>query len=184
MIIIIFFKKVDVAQAVEINSYFIVQKLLLSGIEKDFDANPIVTSVNDSKDNKNQIDLEIIKHERNILLREEEFVFYDFNTFRSIENFKKASQQLEDDGIGEFKKQKKNDSQRCSACFKKKNYKILGEDDKIKLVNALMKYQISVATYNKCFKMKRSNSNNHVSEIKKQNIKFRTREISVGRLTR
>lgn len=141
------------------------QKILLSCIPKNFDENPITcddfSTLNTPKDTKEY------QFERAILLSKETTVFYDYNIFRSVANFESAAQNLEAIGIGKLGKQKKEKSTKSSNCFIKTNYYELDEDEQLKLMNSLMKFQVSLSIYTKSFPMKRCNSNSIISDGKK-----------------
>ena len=161
--------KTELESAIKINQYFICQKLLLAAIPKDFDKSPIFSTsptqstANSSKKNETK---ELTYHKA-ILLSEKVNVFYDYNIFRGTENFRLAGQELELSGIGEMSCKKKENSTKSSNCFTKYNYNILNIEEQTKLCNALMKYQIKLASYMTCFDLKRSNSNSLLSVNKK-----------------
>ena len=142
------------------------QKLLLAGIPKDIDSQPIII-----KDEKREGDSNLLKKsdslERAILLSKDITVFYDFNIFRSVAKFEAAAKNLELNGLGEIGKEKKANSSKSSNCFKKLNINELEKEEQLKLMNILMKYQVSLSAYNNCFSMKRSNSNSLMPDLKK-----------------
>ncbi len=74
---------------------------------------------------------------------------------------------MELNGLGEIGKEKKPNSSKSSNCFKKQNINELEKEDQLKVMNILMKYQVSLSTYNNCFSMKRSNSNSLMPDLKK-----------------
>jgi len=145
------------------------QKLLLSTIPKDFDKNPICSanSVQSSEVTTKNTENKEFQYHKAILLSPNITVFYDWNTFKGVDNFKEAAQKLELSGIGEYVAQKKDNSKKSSHSFIKKNYNTLTEEEKNTLINSIMKYQIQLPAYLACFDLKRSNSNSLMSNNKK-----------------
>ena len=144
------------------NNYFITQKLLLAGYEKDF-------QIKLNRNPEKKRDLKSIQHERSRLLSEHLVVFYSFNTFRSTDNFQNAAKNLERLNLGKIAKEKRDSSSRDSYCFIKKNYYSLTPEERFILLNNISNFQIDSAKYIEQFNdIKRSNSNTLLSESKKK----------------
>ncbi len=107
------------------------QKLLLSTIPKDFDKNPICSanSVQSSEVTTKNTENKEFQYHKAILLSPNITVFYDWNTFKGVDNFKEAAQKLELSGIGEYVAQKKDNSKKSSHSFIKK--KCIQKVDKV-----------------------------------------------------
>ena len=144
----------------------------MSGISKNFNEDSIkgVTRADDSYMYEETI------IERKILLCDDELVFFNGNQHKCIKDFDRAATRLENHGLGELKKEKKNTlSSKSSKCFKKFNINDLDDDSQLNAINNLLRFHVDIIKYKRQFSKRKSEdmyeSDNTNDLIDKKRIK-------------
>lgn len=125
--------------------------MILSGISIDI-KDP--SSISGKSIEANLFPLNEIKLERKILLSDGDTVFFESNKHFKVTDFEAASAKLKRFNLGFLTQEKKDassTSQKKSKCFKKRDLDELEENDKLIVLNALIKFQVDPELYKETF---------------------------------
>lgn len=149
-----------VQKAVNINKYFIDQKLTLSGFDCELDTTSLkykplnYTAISKSKEKKNKKTADeddVIKYKKQILLCPSEKAFSsDMVTAKKIPNkakFEEICGLLSQSKLGKIVQLKKNTSQKPSCAFLKTNHNLLSKEEKDLFLNELCLIGINIDEY-------------------------------------